>query len=167
MRLKKRLQASIRWVDRMKTYRSTVKEGFHSIGLNPRDEYRNSGLLYICKNAIPSKEGLVGYIPDFTDILGIGFSFVDSVTGAAITLTKQWPFPQLFLTDVGVHIGALEGLYYLSQSTPTMVLYAYGTGAVQWPWTCAAINQKPCFTSGNVLVYFNDVSNNYVVVTYA
>ena len=151
----------------MKTYRSVFKEGFRSIALNPREEARNSGLLTVCKNASVSKEGLVGYLPDVTDIFSAGFSFVDSVTHVAVTITKRWPFPQLFLTDVGIHIGALEGLYFLDPTTPLQELYAYGTGAVTWPWTCCEIAQKPAFTSGNVLVYFNDISNAYTVVTYA
>jgi hypothetical protein len=150
----------------MKTYRSVFKEGFRTVGLNPRDEARNSGLLTSCKNAYPSKEGLVGYLPTITDIFSTGFDFVDSVTHAPVTITKRWPFPQLFLTDVGIHIGALEGLFFLDPTTPLQELYSYGTGAVTWPWTCCNIAQKPAFTSGNVLVYFNDISNAYTVVTY-
>jgi hypothetical protein len=151
----------------MKTYRSTFKEGFRNVCLSPRAEARNSGLLTVCKNACATKEGLVGYLPDVTDIFSAGFAFVDSVTHNSVTITKRWPFPQLFLTDVGIHIGALEGLYFLDPTTPLQELYSYGTGAVTWPWTCCEIAQKPAFTSGNVLVYFNDISNSYVVVTYA
>jgi hypothetical protein len=72
--------------------------------------------------------------------------------------------PQLFLTDVGIFIGAAEGLYFIQQTTPTIVVFSYATGAVTWPWTCAEIMQKPAFTSGDVLVYFDDLSAAYVVV---
>ena len=51
-------------------------------------------------------------------------------------------------------------------ATPLMELYAYGTGAVTWPWFCAEINQRPMFTSGDVLVYYNDISDAYVVKKY-
>ncbi len=151
----------------MKTYRSIFKEGFRETGLNPWAEARNSGLLVECVNASITKNGLVGYQPDVTSIFATGFAFVDSVTHVAVTITQRWPFPQLFLTDVGLHIGALEGLFFLDPSTPLQELYSYGTGAVTWPWSCAEINQRPCFTSGDVIVYYNDVSDAYVVKKYA
>lgn len=127
---------------------------------------RNSELFVSCINGrVSVKEGLEGYIPEITDLANATtYPFKDDVTGNAITLTKRWPFPQFFMTSVGLFVGALSGLYYWNNDSP-MTLHSYGTGAVTWPWTCADINQKPMFTSGNVLVYFNDISNVYVVVT--
>ncbi len=148
----------------MKTYRTIIREGFTK-GIRPTDTVRrNSGLFTSCKNARVTKEGLEGYLPDTYSIVDGTYVFKDSVTGATVTISKRWPFPQLFLTDVGIFIGALEGLYFIVQTTPNLVVYSYATGAVTWPWTCAEIMQKPAFTSGNVLVYYDDLSAAYVVV---
>ena len=83
-----------------------------------------------------------------------------------IAITRRWPFPQVFLTDVGLFIGALEGLFWLADDDP-LTLYSFGTGAVTWPWSCAPIGAYPAFTCGDVLVYMDDVSNAYKKVTYA
>jgi len=148
----------------MKTYRTIIREGFAK-GIRPTNVVRrNSGLFTSCKNARVTKEGLEGYLPDTYSIVDGTYTFLDSVTGSAVTIAKRWPFPQLFLTDVGIFIGAAEGLYFIQQTTPTIVVFSYATGAVTWPWTCAAIMQKPAFTSGDVLVYFDDLSAAYVVV---
>lgn len=136
-------------------------------GLNPHPGGLNTPFLYIAQNVRLTKTGLEGYLPDIKNILDPDISFVDSVTGLAVTITNRWPFPQLFLTDVGIHIGALEGLFFVQQTTPTKVLYSYGTGAVTWPWSCANIDQVPAFTSGDVLVYFDHNTNAYVVKNYA
>src|SRR5574343_342671 len=150
----------------MKTYRMFIKEGFRGTGLNPYSEARNSGLLVDAMNCSVTKRGLEGYIPDVKDLFSDDITLVDSVTHVAVTITKRWPFPQLFLTDVGLFIGAYEGLYYLNPRTPLMELYTYSTGSVTWPWSCAEINQRPMFTSGDVLVYYNDLSDAYVVKKY-
>lgn len=136
-------------------------------GLNPHPGGLNTPFLYIAQNVRLTKTGLEGYLPDIKNILDPDISFVDSVTGLAVTITNRWPFPQLFLTDVGIHIGALEGLFFVQQTAPTKVLYSYGTGAVTWPWSCANIDQVPAFTSGDVLVYFDHNTNAYVVKNYA
>jgi len=151
----------------MRTTRTTISKPFTEGGLNPYPGNMNTNLLYMCLNGSISKAGMDGYLPEFKSILDADISFVDSVTGLPIVLTNRWPFPQVFITDVGIHIGALEGLYFLQQSTPTKVLYSYDTGAVTWPWTCAEIDQRPAFTSGNVLVYFDSLSQTYKKVTYA
>ena len=151
----------------MKAYRMTFDKIFTEGGLNPTPGGANTPYLYVCKNAVLTPTGLEGYIPDIKNILDADIAFIDSVTSLAVTITNRWPFPQLFLTDVGIHIGALEGLYFVQQTTPTKVLYSYGTGAVTWPWSCADIDQKPAFTNGDVIVYFDHNTNAYVVKNYA
>lgn len=152
----------------MRTTRFPITKNFIEGGLNPYPGAGNTHFFHICKNASISKEAAMdGYLPDFKNILDPDIVFLDSVTGLSVSITKRWPFPQLFLTDVGMHIGALEGLFYIQQTTPTVVIYSYGTGAVTWPWSCADINQRPAFTSGNVLVYFDPIANAYTKVTYA
>jgi hypothetical protein len=146
-----------------------IKEGLSAVGIRTTDvPDRNSNLLISCKNARVTKAGLEGYMPDVNSIVDGTYSFIDSVSGAPITITNRWPFPQLFLTDVGMHIGALEGLFFVDHyhSTPTLiVLFSYGTGAVTWPWSCAEIMQRPAFTSGDVLIYYDDQAEAYVKVT--
>jgi hypothetical protein len=152
----------------MRSSRLNVTKPFTEGGLNPWPGTLNTNLFAICKNASITKAGMDGYIPDLKSILDA--DFIDSVTSAAITITKRWPFPQLFLSDVGIHIGALEGLYFVDHyhTTPTkVVLFSYATGAVTWPWTCAFIDQRPMFTSGDVLVYYDSNSDAYKKVTYA
>ena len=149
----------------MKTYRTEFHTGFSSIGINPESvSARNSGLLVDCMNVCITKNGLLGYSPDIKSILDGDWAFVDSVTGAAVTITRRWPFPQVFLTDVGLFIGALEGLYWVSDYAP-LTLYSFGTGAVTWPWSCIAIGKVPAFTSGDAFVYFDDTANAYKVNT--
>lgn len=151
----------------MKSYRTILDKVLTEGGLNPHPGGLNTPFLYIAQNVRLTKTGLEGYLPDIKNILDPDISFVDSVTGLAVTITNRWPFPQLFLTDVGIHIGALEGLFFVQQTAPTKVLYSYGTGAVTWPWSCANIDQVPAFTSGDVLVYFDHNTNAYVVKNYA
>lgn len=151
----------------MKTYRTTFHAGFSSVGLNPESvSGRNTGLLSDCMNVRLTKTGLEGYSPLIKSILDDDCDFVDSVTGIAITISRRWPFPQLFLTDVGLFIGALEGLYWLSDDDP-LTLYSFSTGAVTWPWSCAAIGKYPAFSCGDVFVYMDNIANAYKVVTYA
>ena len=83
-----------------------------------------------------------------------------------IALTKRWPFPQLFIADTGIYIGALEGLDLLTDDNP-LTLFSFTAGAVTWPWSMAAISGYPAFTSGNVLVYYDNTALAYQVVTYA
>jgi hypothetical protein len=148
----------------MKTYRTELHAGFIA-GLNPeKTPARNTGLLADCMNMVLTKNGLMGYSPVIKSILDPDVSFVDSVTGASITVTRRWPFPQVFLTDVGIFIGALEGLYWLSDDSP-LTLFDFATGHVTWPWSCAPIGKYPAFTCGDVLVYMDDISNTYKVVT--
>jgi hypothetical protein len=151
----------------MKTYRTEFHTGFSAIGISPESiAARNSGLLVDCMNVRLTKNGLEGYTPDIKNILDSDCAFIDSITGLAVTITKRWPFPQVFLTDVGLFIGALEGLFWLSDPA-LLKLYSFGTGPVTWPWSCAPIGKYPTFTSGDVLVYMDSVSNAYKKVTYA
>lgn len=154
----------------MRTTRFTISKPFTEGGLNPYPGTINSEFFSICKNVSIGKSGMDGYMPDLKSIMDDDVDFIDSVTSNAITITKRWPFPQLFLSDVGIHIGALEGLYFVDHyhTSPTkIVLYSYGTGAVTWPWSCAYIDQKPAFTNGDVLVYYDTISETYKKVIYA
>ena len=151
----------------MRSTRIPIDKIFTEGGLNPYPGGTNTPFLYICKNATLSKTGLDGYIPKIKNILDPDIVFVDSVSHIGVTITNRWPFPQLFLTDVGIHVGALEGLFWFDPTTPLNELYSYATGAVTWPWTCADINIVPAFTSGDVIVYFDHITNAYVVKKYA
>jgi len=149
----------------MKGYKTTLKAGF-TAGLRPEGvTSRNSGLFTICRNMRVTKAGSEGYVPNIQDILSPAFPFVDSVTAEPIVITRSWPFPQLFLTDVGLFIGAKEGLYWISDPWTTSELYSFGTGAVTWPWICIPINIYPAFTSGSVFVYYDVDAAAYVKVT--
>lgn len=155
----------------MKSIRTPISKGFEPKGgLRPTDStLRNSGLFIECRQAIITKSGLEGYTPDINDIQLTGRKFYDSVTTNEITITKRWPFPQVFLTDVGVFIGALGGLYKVTDPDPTrypdIVLQSYATGATVWPWVCIPINGYPAFTSGTRFVYYDSVALAYVVVS--
>jgi hypothetical protein len=153
----------------MKSFRTIISKGFTD-GIRPADiPTRNSGLFVDCRQFRGSKAGLEGYTPDVNDICLTGRKFYDSVTAAEITITKRWPFPQVFLTDVGIFIGALGGLYRITDPDPTrypdIVLFSHATGATVWPWFCLPINGYPAFTSGTRLVYYDSVASAYVVVS--
>lgn len=148
----------------MRTFRENISNGFKKIGIHSGLEVRNSGLFSSCINARVTKEGLEGYLPEIISLIETKYPMVDDVSGLAVTITKRWPFPQLFMTSTGLFIGALEGLYMWNSDSP-MTLHSFSTGATVWPWTCADINQKPMFSSGTILVYYDDISNAYTVVT--
>jgi hypothetical protein len=153
----------------MRAIRSTLSKGFTG-GIKPYDEsLRNGELFDECKNVVAGKEGLKGYVSYINDILDPSRKFYDSVTTNEITLTRRWPFPQVFLTDAGVFIGALEGMYRVTIPSPTrypnIVLFSYGTGATVWPWVCIPILGYPAFTSGTRFLYYDENSTAYVVVS--
>lgn len=149
----------------MRGYQTLISKGFSKTGLrNNNRTVRNSDLLLTACNVRVTKEGLEGYTPTIADILTNVFKDKD---GKDITITYRWPFPQVFFTDVGIFIGALEGLYQVTDfETGYTVLTDLSTGAVTWPWTCAEINMLPAFTSGDVFYYYDDLSESYLVVTY-
>jgi hypothetical protein len=148
----------------MKGFSYSIKKGF-TLGLRPESiSTRNSELFTVCRNLKVSKAGAEGYIPDIKSLLSPEFPFIDSVTKVTVSITRRWPFPQLFLTDVGLFIGAIEGLYYL-QNVSEFELYDFGTGAVTWPWSCIAINMYPAFTCGTTFVYYEPNAAAYVKVT--
>jgi len=154
----------------MKTFRTPLQKGFKEIGLNPEIyNGRNTDLFSECKQVRLTKVGLEGYVPDISDIMDPIRTFRDSVTDNLITITRRWPFPQVFVTDVGVFLGALEGLYRIIDPSPTrypvIILYAYGTGATVFPWTCLPINTYPAFISGSVMLYYDSNASAYIVVT--
>jgi hypothetical protein len=153
----------------MKTYRTEFHAGFSAVGLNPESiPAKNSGLLVDCMNVRVTKNGLEGYTPDIKSLLDGDVSFIDASTHVAITITKRWPFPQIFSTSIGPFIGALEGLFYLNPTdgTTPLELVNMQTGAVTWPWSCIP-TAPPIFTCGDVLIYWDNVANTYKVKTYA
>lgn len=153
----------------MKAVRTEIKKGFES-GIRPEDiPTRNSGLFVECRQARVGKAGLEGYVPEISDILDPARKFYDSITSAEITIKRRWPFPQVFLTDVGIFIGALSGLYKVSDPDPTqypnIVLVNYNTGATVLPWFCIPIMGYPAFTSGTRFVYYDSNATSYIVVS--
>jgi hypothetical protein len=154
----------------MKAYRTPITKGFMEGGLRALEaQTRNSGLFDACSQVRITKAGLEGYVPDVNDILDSSRTFLDSVTLVAITITRSWPFPQIFNTDVGVYIGAKEGLYFITdlnpELRPALVLYDFGTGGVVWPWSCIPIPGYPAFVSGSKFVYYDANTAAYVVVS--
>lgn len=154
----------------MKTYRIKISKGFNEIGIRPDDiPTRNSGLLVEARQVRVTRAGMEGYTPDVNDILLTGRRFYDSITGNQVTISRRWPFPQVFLTDVGVFVGALEGLYKVIDPSPdqypNVVLQSYSTGATVWPWICIPIPGYPAFTSGTKFVYYDSNASAYIVVT--
>jgi hypothetical protein len=141
----------------MKGYRNTFKAGFEK-GLRVEDvSNRNSGLLIESMGARVMGKIYEGYSPNLLNLMS------DEL---ALSFAKSWPFPQVFLTDVGIFIGAKEGLYWVSDPTTNPItLYSFATGAVQYPWFCAPIPGYPAFTSGSVLVYYDANASAYQVVT--
>jgi hypothetical protein len=138
-------------------YRTVISAGFEK-GLRPEAvTKRNSGLFIEVKGARISQKVLEGYRPDVNN-------FSDEIY--KMPFSHRWPFPQLFLTDVGLFIGALEGLYWISDhSTDPMGVYDFLTGSVVWPWSCAPIDGYPAFSSGSCLVYYDANAAAYQVVT--
>jgi hypothetical protein len=149
----------------MKGFRTTIKAGFTKQALvNEYLPAKNTGLFVECKNVRGKPTGLEGYIPEVTDLLSGMFPLYDLVSHSLITLVRRWPFPQLFITDVGLFIGAKEGLYFISQMTTPIYLYSFGTGPVVWPWFCIPIPKYPAFCSGSVFVYYDPNAAAYVLV---
>jgi hypothetical protein len=150
----------------VKGFRTTIKAGFAKQALvNEWLPARNSGLFLECKNLRGKPTGLEGYNPDMADLLSGLYPTFDFVSHNPITLTRRWPFPQLFMTDVGLIVGAKEGLYFVASMTPPIYLAAAGTGPVTWPWSCIPIPLYPAFVSGNVFVYYDEIAATYVMVT--
>ncbi len=154
----------------MKSIRSVINKGYSEIGIRPTDTpTRNGQLFEEARQVRLTKAGLEGYIPDVNDILDPSRSFYDSVTDAAITITRRWPFPQVFLTDAGLYVGALEGLYKVvdpyPDRYPDIILYDFSSGATVWPWVCIPIPGYPAFTSGTRLVYYDSNALSYLVVS--
>jgi hypothetical protein len=155
----------------MKAFRTVISKGFGDKGgiRSANIPTRNSGLFVDCRNAKISDAGLEGYIPDINDVLDPSRKFYDYLTSVAITITRRWPFPQVFLTDVGVFIGAVEGLYKVTDpvvaGTPDIYLMSYSSGATIWPWICIPILGYPAFTSGSKFVYYDSNAESYLVVS--
>ena len=154
----------------MKAFRTVIDKGFKEVGINPDGTAnRNSGLFFNARNVKSNNGRLEGYIPIISDILDPARLFLDSITSAEVTITRRWPFPQVFMTDVGIFIGALEGLYWVIEPNPIPVpdimLHSFGTGTVIWPWVCVPILGHPAFANGSVFVYYDSNALSYVVVS--
>lgn len=145
----------------MKSYRASASAGL-KVGLRSDGFTQpNSGRLLVAQSCRVMKAGLQGYSPNLKNIFDADISFIDSVTGGAVTITFDWPFPQLFQTKAGLFIGAKEGLYRVESDGD---LYSFGTGSVQYPWTCADIGLYPMFSSSDKLVYRDPITEAYVVI---
>lgn len=153
----------------MKTFRTPIKKGFTKLGLRPSNSSAiNSELFTECKQVRVTEVGLEGYVPDVNDLLIPSRKFYNLVGGAEITIIRRWPFPQVFLTDVGVFIGATTGLYLITDPVvtgyPNITLSVYATGTIVWPWVCIPIPGVPAFTSGNKFVYYDSTLLAYTEV---
>jgi hypothetical protein len=154
----------------MKTYRSSMNNGLKK-GIRPMDVItRNTALFTDCRQARVTPVGLEGYTPDVNDILDPKRKFYSSADGVTeISITRKWPFPQVFLTDVGVFIGAIEGLYLVTDPSPSrypdLLLTSYGSTSTLWPWVCIPILGYPAFTSGSRFVYYDAANSTYTVVS--
>ena len=153
----------------MKSFRTPIKKGFTKGGIRPSIiTALNSELFTECKQVRVTDVGLEGYTPDINDILDPSRKFYNVIGAVEITLVRRWPFPQVFLTDVGVFIGATTGLYKvtdpLPDEYPDMILSVYATGTIFMPWVCIPIPGVPAFTSGNKLVYYNSTLLAYTEV---
>jgi hypothetical protein len=153
----------------VKAVRTEIKKGFEGGIRNEDIPTRNSGLFVECRQARVGKAGLEGYVPEISDILDPARKFYDYTTDAEITIKRRWPFPQVFLTDVGIFIGALSGLYKVTDPTvsryPDIVLLSYSTGTTVLPWVCIPILGYPAFTSGSKFVYYDSNATSYIVVS--
>jgi len=151
----------------MKTYRIKVDKGFKELCLNPLEvSAKNSGLFSYATQVKLSGVGLAGFMVDAINVIDESRKFYDFETSNEIELTKSWPFPQVFSTDDGIYIGALEGLFkVVSSDYPDLVLLTIWTGSVVWPWTCVRVKERPAFTNGAALIYYNANTDAYKVVT--
>ena len=141
----------------MKGFSSPVKLG----GLRPDSVgNRNGAFASAIRDAYVTKSGVGGYIPDITNFPPV----YDSVSGALLDFNIDWPFPQLFNTDTGLFVGVRAGLYWIKYTDAdgwegTLIANV----SISWPWTCAPIPKWPVFASGDALVYWDTVTEQWTV----
>lgn len=145
----------------MRSYSITLKDGFKGGLRAVQSISRNTGVLIDGMNCAATKTGIEGYSPDIENMPNI----YDS-TGALIDFSVKWPFPQLFQTDTGLYIGNQVGLYQIAYDVTygyvgTLLTDGY-TGGITWPWTFANCPGFPMFTSGDILVYYDNDTSAWV-----
>jgi hypothetical protein len=121
-------------------------------GLRAEGKSRNTDFLSDCMCVKPGKFRLEGYTPDITPFPSV------TVSGVALDLTIDWPFPMIYQTDSGLYIGAKSGVYMIltmGASTWTAAKLGTWSGTITWPWTLANCPMFPVFGSGDLLVYYD------------
>ncbi|MFA6972693.1 MAG: hypothetical protein WC208_15020 [Gallionella sp.] len=140
----------------MKSFPTDIKvHGLRSDKSNPK----NNGYAIDARNVRGRKHGLEGYSPEMME-------FPSIVYGAGtLSMTLDWPFPQVFQTDTGLFIAKRDGLYQVvftaSVLTATKLTGVY-TGSVNWPFTVANCPGFPVFASGDLLVYYDYTTSAWV-----
>jgi hypothetical protein len=136
----------------MKSFPTDIK--LHGLRLD-KSNPKNDGFALDCRGVRGRKHGLEGYSPEIMNMPSIVYG------GGTLSMSYDWPFPQIFQTDTGLFIGKRDGLYKVTfvagVLTATKVTTLY-SGFVNWPWTLANCPGFPVFTSGDLLVYY-DYSN--------
>lgn len=123
-------------------------------GLRPDEVgFRNTGALTQAVNARVINKALEYYIPDIMKFPTV------TVDSSPVSISMDWPYPQVFQTDTGIFIGTRNHLYKLDWSGGTWswtdLLAAYTGHDVDWPWTIADFPMNQAFASANVLVYYD------------
>ncbi len=138
----------------MKSFQTEIK--LH--GLRPDGfTVKNSGFCINCRGVRTQKEGLEGYITDFSTLPQIvyGAGFLD--------MAIDWPFPQIWQTDTGIWIGKRDGLYLAVGITGTWTATKIAAAVTDWPWTLANCPMFPVFASGDFLVYYDYDVDEWIV----
>ena len=140
----------------MKSFPTDIKvHGLRHDKSNPK----NNGYAIDARNVRGRKHGLEGYSPEMME-------FPSIVYGATtLSMTIDWPFPQVFQTDTGLFIAKRDGLYQVVFTagvlTATKLTGVY-TGSINWPFTLANCPGFPVFASGDLLVYYDYTTSAWV-----
>jgi hypothetical protein len=150
----------------MRGYHSDFKKGL-TAGLRP--DYvmvYNTGLLAEALNCRLRPSGLEGYNPQITTLPEI----LDSVTLVPITITYNWPFPQLFLTDSGFYMCTGDGIWRIYGGVGHLLgqqITAAFASTSKWPWSIADCPKFPVFCNGDYLVYYDYDSTAWITYSHA
>ena len=150
----------------MRGYHSDFKKGL-TAGLRP--DYvmvYNTGLLAEALNCRLRPSGLEGYNPQITTLPEI----LDSVTLNPITITYNWPFPQLFLTDSGFYMCTGDGIWRIYGGSGHLLgqqITAAFASTSKWPWSLADCPKFPVFCNGDYLVYYDYDSTAWITYSHA
>lgn len=150
----------------MRGYHSDFKKGL-TAGLRP--DYvmvYNTGLLAEALNCRLRPSGLEGYNPQITTLPEI----LDSVTLVPITITYNWPFPQLFLTDSGFYMCTGDGIWRIYGGAGHLLgqqITAAFASTSKWPWSIADCPKFPVFCNGDYLVYYDYDSTAWITYSHA